>query len=54
MCEALYIQNFEKGMLDEQVEHLGRVLQKGYIWALNIGENFAISTPGWEKFAKAL
>lgn len=53
-CEALYIQNFEKGMLDEQVEHLGRVLQKGYIWALNIGENFGISTPGWEKFAKAL
>lgn len=53
-CEALYIQNFEKGMLDEQVDHLGRVLQKGYIWALNIGENFGISTPGWERFAKAL
>ena len=54
MCEALYIQNFEKGMLDEQVEHLGQVLKQRNIWALNIGENFAISTPGWEKFARVL
>jgi hypothetical protein len=31
--------------------HLGRVLQRGHIWALNVGENFALSTEAWEKFA---
>ena len=52
--EALYIQNFERGMLDAQLEHLGRVLKSGSIWALNVGENFAISTAAWEHFADVL
>eukprot|EP01052_Picozoa_sp_SAG31_P022532 SAG31_NODE_1795_length_7248_cov_682.054833_5_plen_1228_part_00 len=50
MVEALYIQNFEHGMLDAQLEHLGRVLKRGHIWALNVGENFKISSQGWTRF----
>ncbi|GMH43620.1 hypothetical protein BSKO_11542 [Bryopsis sp. KO-2023] len=52
--EALYIQNFELGMCDSQLDHLTRVLQLGRIWALNVGENFNISLEAWEKFAKCL
>lgn len=29
--EALYIQNFEEGMLDDQLEKLSKVLAKGYV-----------------------
>eukprot|EP00939_MAST-03C_sp_MAST-3C-sp1_P000096 g96.t1 len=52
--EALYIQNFEEGMLDDQLIHLSRILERGQIWCLNVGENFKITRRGWETFAKAL
>ncbi|KAK9795568.1 hypothetical protein WJX73_002300 [Symbiochloris irregularis] len=52
--EALYIQNFEKGMRDEQLAHLVQVLRRKRIWALNVGENFHISLPAWEMFTNAL
>lgn len=52
--EALYIHNFEEGMRDAQLEHLTRVLKKGYIWALNIGENFKLSAKAWCAFAEEL
>ena len=29
---------------DAQLDHLGRVLKKGRIWALNVGENFKLSS----------
>lgn len=54
MVEALYIHNFEEGMRDAQLEHLTRVLKKGYIWALNIGENFKLSATAWNAFAEEL
>lgn len=52
--EALYIHNFEEGMQDAQLAHLSRVLQKGYIWALNVGENFKLSPQAWSAFADSL
>lgn len=55
-CEALYIQNFNMGMRDEQVLHLLRVLQnpKCNIWCLNIGETYNVQDKTWEKFCKGL
>ena len=52
--EALYIHNFEEGMRDAQMAHLTRVLKKGHIWALNVGENFRITRRAWEIFAERL
>eukprot|EP00873_Tetraselmis_striata_P025542 jgi/Tetstr1/445806/TSEL_003519.t1 len=52
--EALYIQNFEKGMFDAQLEHLTRALCNKHIWALNVGENFQISLDAWSKFTERL
>ena len=53
--EALYIQNFEKGMHDEQLALLThQVLKKKKIWALNIGENFRITHHAWGKFLDQL
>mmetsp|Transcript_20687 Transcript_20687/g.43263 ORF Transcript_20687/g.43263 Transcript_20687/m.43263 type:complete len:602 (+) Transcript_20687:583-2388(+) len=55
-CEALYIQNFNEGMRDQQVLHLLRILQQPScnIWCLNIGENYNVSDHTWEKFTKGL
>ncbi len=55
-CEALYIQNFNEGMRDQQVIHLLRILQQPTcnIWCLNIGENYNVSDATWEKFTKGL
>eukprot|EP00803_Ostreobium_quekettii_P003889 evm.model.scf_407EXC.2 EVM.evm.TU.scf_407EXC.2 scf_407EXC:14109-19988(-) len=52
--EALYIQNFEWGMYDEQLELLADVLKQRRIWALNVGENFHTSLQAWEAFAMEL
>lgn len=55
-CEALYIQNFNEGMRDQQVIHLLRILQQPScnIWCLNIGENYNVSDSTWERFTKGL
>jgi len=55
-CEALYIQNFNEGMRDDQVIHLLRILQQPSckIWCLNIGENYNVSDSTWERFTKGL
>jgi len=53
-CEALYIQNLNDGMLDPQLATLAKVLRRGNIWCLNIGENYRISAKAWEQFANAL
>jgi len=55
-CEALYIQNFNEGMRDEQVLHLLRILQQPScnIWCLNVGENYNVSDETWERFTKGL
>jgi len=51
IVECLYIQNFEKGMHDEQLDRLtDKVLGKGNIWAVNLGENFRISHYAWNQF----
>jgi len=52
--EVLYIQNFENGFGDSQLEKLTAVLQRGHIWAVNVGENFHVSLPAWRAFAAAL
>lgn len=41
--QALYIQNFEAGMGDAQLDRLARLLRRRRIWALNVGENFGTS-----------
>ncbi|KAL7484270.1 hypothetical protein ACHAW6_009924 [Cyclotella cf. meneghiniana] len=55
-CQALYIQNFNNAMKDEQMMHLLRILQapKCLIWCLNIGETYNVSHKTWTKFAKGL
>lgn len=55
-CQALYIQNFNEGMCDNQVLHLLRVLQnpKCNIWCLNIGENYKVKLRTWEAFTNGL
>jgi len=55
-CEALYIQNFNQGMRDDQVLHLLSVLQRPEcrIWCLNIGETYNVKSKTWSKFAKGL
>jgi hypothetical protein len=55
-CQALYIQNFNQGMRDEQVLHLLRILQMPScnIWCLNIGETYNVKTGTWELFARGL
>mmetsp|Transcript_60505 Transcript_60505/g.136748 ORF Transcript_60505/g.136748 Transcript_60505/m.136748 type:complete len:487 (+) Transcript_60505:361-1821(+) len=53
-CQALYIQNFNEGMRDPQLALLAKVLQRGKIWALNIGENYNVSPRGWDHFAQSL
>eukprot|EP00884_Botryococcus_braunii_P006272 jgi/Botrbrau1/15646/Bobra.4_1s0030.1 len=52
--EALYIQNFEQGMQDPQLDRLTEVLKLKRIWAVNVGENFHISLAAWERFCMAL
>ena len=52
--EALYIQNFEEGFYDEQLEKLTEVLKLKRIWCLNVGENFRTTLPAWRAFAKEL
>jgi len=53
-CEALYIQNFSEAMRDPQLKLLAKVLSKGHIWCLNIGETYHVSTKAWEQFSNAL
>ncbi len=45
ICTQIYTQNLNtsQGMLDAQLDRLITVLQQGRIWALNVGENFAIT-----------
>mmetsp|Transcript_11596 Transcript_11596/g.16406 ORF Transcript_11596/g.16406 Transcript_11596/m.16406 type:complete len:322 (+) Transcript_11596:202-1167(+) len=55
-CQALYIQNFNEGMRDEQVQHLLQILQKPScsIWCLNIGETYKVKKRTWAAFTQGL
>ena len=55
-CQALYIQNFNVGMCDEQVLHLLRILQLPTckIWCLNIGETYNVKRKTWAQFTNGL
>lgn len=53
--QALYLQNFERGMGDAQLRRLTEMLKVNrHIWALNVGENFEISLQAWKEFTDAL
>lgn len=55
VCQCLYVQNLTKAMGDDQLNALIALLEhKQRLWALNIGENYNISTAGWEFFCKSL
>jgi len=55
-CQALYIQNFNQGMRDEQILHLLRILQLPTcnIWCINIGETYNVKSRTWATFTKGL
>ena len=55
-CQALYIQNFNEGMRDEQLLHLLRILQSPHcrIWCLNVGETYKVKQSTWKQFAQGL
>jgi len=55
-CQALYIQNYNIGMRDEQVLHLLKILQNPScnIWCLNIGETYNVKSRTWAAFTKGL
>ena len=55
-CQALYIQNFNYGMKDDQVLHLLRILQQPScnIWCLNIGETYNVKRKTWAQFTNGL
>jgi len=53
-AQVLYIQNFEMGMLDEQLRRLIDALGNGRIWAVNVGENMQASLDGWRGFIDRL
>ncbi|KAK3249182.1 hypothetical protein CYMTET_41380 [Cymbomonas tetramitiformis] len=52
--EALYIQNFDRGFFDEQMDKLIEVLKLKRIWALNIGEISEVSLDAWYRLLDAL
>jgi len=55
VCQALYAQNLNKAMGDAQIKALLDLLKsKTQLWALNIGENYNISTQMWKHFCKSL
>jgi len=51
-CQALYVQNFDAGFRDDQVDKLVRVLRLGNIWCLNAGELYHVSERRWRQFAR--
>ncbi|CAM9299240.1 unnamed protein product, partial [Ectocarpus sp. 12 AP-2014] len=51
-CQALYIQNFDKGFRDEQLLKLAKVLRRGVIWCLNAGEIYDVTPSTWWKFVE--
>jgi hypothetical protein len=55
-CQALYIQNFNEGIRDEQFLHLLRILQKPTcsIWCINVGEIYKVKTRTWATFTEGL
>jgi hypothetical protein len=55
-CQALYIQNFNKGMRDEQLLRLLEVLMLPTckIFCLNIGETYNVKSKTWKQFAIGL
>eukprot|EP01041_Mallomonas_annulata_P002743 gene2743-5406_t len=54
VCQALYIQNFSRAIGDDQITALVEVLKTKFIWCVNIGENYEVSTRSWEYFCNSL
>lgn len=53
-CQALYVQNFDSGFRDDQIDKLVDVLKRGNIWCLNAGELYHVSERRWRQFALEL
>eukprot|EP01031_Cornospumella_fuschlensis_P043745 gene43745-53496_t len=54
VCQALYLQNLSRAMQNEQMLGLLALLKRKMIWALNVGENYEVSSDMWEHFCKEL
>lgn len=53
--EVLYMQAFEAGMGDAQLDRLAALLTAApQLWAVHLGENACVSRRAWERFAIAL
>lgn len=54
-CQALYLQNLNQGVRDEQINKLAELVkERTNIWCLNLGENYEVSSKCWERFCDAL
>lgn len=53
-CQALYMQNFNEGVSDDQIDALLTILRKGNIWCLNLGELYKVSQKCWWRFCEEL
>ncbi|RYY72732.1 hypothetical protein EON63_20480 [archaeon] len=52
VCQALYLQNLTRAMQNAQILNLLELLKRKMIWALNVGENYEVSSDMWEHFCK--
>ena len=54
VCQALYAQNMNAAIGDDQLKSLTEVLKLKCIWCLNLGENYRIPTETWIFFCDEL
>lgn len=53
-CQVLYMQNFNEGVTDAEMDLLVEVLRRGRIWCVNLGENYKVTTQRWWQFCDEL
>jgi hypothetical protein len=55
VCQALYIQNLDPAIGDNQIKSLMELLKhRTNIWCVNIGESYKVTRAGWKHFLKEL
>lgn len=54
VCQALYAQNLVKAVGDKQIEDIIALCSKKKIWCVNLGENYSVTSAGWNKFCRDL
>ena len=54
VCQALYAQNMNTAIGDDQLKSILEVLKTKSIWCVNLGENYKVSSQMWNKFCEEL